>query len=448
MEQQYTTRTTCRVCGSTALAPLFSLGVQSVNNFPEDPDNLGVRCPIELELCRECTLVQLKHTAPQELLYTGNYWYASGVTQTMRDALRDVVQAVTDRVPLQNGDIVLDIGSNDGTLLRNYHPALTRVGVEPARNFRESGALDLSVFIPDFWSASRYWKAFAGDLWAEVPPTPYAKVITALGMFYDMEDPGAFVRDVAEVLAPDGVFVAQLMCLQNMLNLRDVGNLCHEHLEFYSRRSLDRLFGDAGLEIFDIETNRVNGESYRLWVRHRNSPVQAPGGAAARLAAARAAEVGLDDPARYAQFYAALDGNRQKTMDYLRRAKAEGHRIWILGASTKGNCIAQWYGFDPQLIVAAAERSPSKWGRYMVATGIPITSEDGFRQANPEIAVLLPYTFKEEVIRREIQWLMGGGRLLVPLPEPHVVTVDPKDMARRKDWTPPDRMPLLHCEVL
>src|SRR5690554_5554884 len=138
----YTTRETCRICGSEDLVPLFSLGEQYVNNFVSKEDiTTGPKAPIELELCKNCTLVQLKHTAPQELLYTRHYWYKSGVTQTMRDALRDITKSIENLVDLSLGDVVLDIGSNDGSLLRSYEaPGIVRVGVEPAVNLAEEGA--------------------------------------------------------------------------------------------------------------------------------------------------------------------------------------------------------------------------------------------------------------------------------------------------------------------
>ena len=229
----------CRVCGSSNLTFLFSLGSQYVNNFilpGQLQDHL--KAPLDLILCENCTLVQLRHTAPQELLYRGYYWYKSGVTDTMRTALADVVQSIENQVELQPGDIVLDIGSNDGTLLRSYTiPDLCTVGVEPATNLASEGCVGLTHFIPDFWNLSSYKKAVGNK----------AKVITAIGMFYDMEDPNEFISDAAAALRDDGLFVAQMMCLKSMIDQNDVGNICHEHLEYYSFASLEYLFKKNGL---------------------------------------------------------------------------------------------------------------------------------------------------------------------------------------------------------
>ena len=261
----YTTRETCRVCGSTNLTPLFSLGEQYVSNFVDQHAiNFGCKVPIDIELCNDCTLVQAKHTAPQEILYARHYWYRSGVTDTMRTALRDITRTAERVAGLKAGDVVLDIGSNDGTLLWSYCvEGLIKVGVEPAKNLVEEGAVGVDIFYNSFWGYEQY-----SIILKQKTIYSKAKVITAIGMFYDLEDPNQFIRDVAKALHPDGVFIAQLMCLKNMINLNDVGNLAHEHLEFYSIQSLAYLFGKYGLEIDDLEVNDVNGESYRLYVRH------------------------------------------------------------------------------------------------------------------------------------------------------------------------------------
>lgn len=214
-------RSTCRACGASSLTPIFSLGTQYVNDFPLPADMYKApRVPITLDLCNECTLVQLRHTAPQELLYTRHYWYRSGVTDTMRAALRDITATIEDLVDLRAGDVVLDIGSNDGTLLRSYSvPGLHTVGVEPATNLAEEGAKGVKTFINDFWPSAAY-------------TCKPAKAITAIGMFYDLEDPNPFIAAIADNLSDDGLFVAQLMCLRNMVELGDVGNFAHDQLDW------------------------------------------------------------------------------------------------------------------------------------------------------------------------------------------------------------------------
>lgn len=425
---EITVRTTCRCCGSDNLTELFSLGEQYVSNFVEKSEVLnGIKCPITLQLCNECTLVQMKHTAPQELLYTRNYWYRSGTTDTMRKSLKEVTEAAERVVPLRSGDIVLDIGSNDGTLLRSYKtPGIITVGVEPAKNLAYEGSRGIDVFINDFWSAEAWYEAtHLGGTLERPKAVAVTKVITACGMMYDLEDPNQFVGDVAKVLAKDGVFIAQLMCLKQMLEIGDLGNLAHEHLEFYSLVSLSKLLDKHGLEIFDIEENKVNGGSYRLFIRHNGSGVGSAGPGIYHLSVIKysALENGmrLHDPLSYNWFMETISYSREKCVSFIRSEVAKGKKVWVYGASTKGNVILQFFGLDTMLITGASDRSPTKHGLCMVGSGIPIFSEEVAREANPDYFLVLPFAFIQEFQVREEEWLRGGGKFIVPFPTPMLV---------------------------
>jgi len=412
----YTTRETCRVCGSKDLTPLFSLGEHYVNNFVDkDREGEGEKCPIELELCNNCTLVQMKHTAPQAILYERFYWYRSGVTQTMRDALMDIVGSVILkgglRTTLGIGDTVLDIGSNDGTLLRYYPEDIETIGVEPADNLQEEGAKGIDFLIHDFWSFESYTKAMGYKK---------VKVVTAIGMFYDLEDPNKFIGDIAKVLAPDGIFITQLMCLGDMFKRNDIGNLAHEHLEFYSLCSLEYLFSKHGLEIYDIEFNNINGASTRLYIRHiENTLPPRPEGGKQRVKQA------FDYDRRYAGtefftlFFEDIEDNKEKVVWFIKKEVDKGKTVWVYGASTKGNTILQYYGLDTKHITGAAERSPEKFGKYTVGSMIPIVSEVEARAAMPDYFLVLPYAFIDEFVEREKDevWRKTGGKFIVPLPE-------------------------------
>lgn len=437
----YTTRTTCRVCGSADLTSLFSLGEQFVSDFVNQEDiHKGHKCPIDIELCNNCTLVQAKHTAPQDFLYSRHYWYRSGVTKTMRDALRDVTRAAESYVNLKPNDIVLDIGSNDGTLLRSYthlppdHPKrnlqyLIRVGVEPAINMIEEGSDGIDLLVTDFWSWEAYAKAYIDQFLDDSTPqedVPKAKVITACGMFYDLEDPNQFIGDVAKALAYDGVFIAQLMCLKQTLDKGDVGNFAHEHLEFYSLKSLQYLMNKHGLYIFDIEENNVNGGSYRIYVRHMGQSATIHSKdhkGILRVATAVDQEFKLHMPDSYVGFRSELISNKRMVVGFIRDKVAYGKKVWVYGASTKGNVILQYYGLDNFLIEGAADKSPEKLGKYTIGTGIPIVSEEQARAAMPDYFLVLPYSFLDEFVEREKDqpWRVNGGKFIVPLPEFKVI---------------------------
>lgn len=443
----YSTRTTCRACGSADLVELFSLGEQLVNDFPAskpcqcakdvghgvaadypikitcplcggDP-RLSVVVPITLDLCRNCTLVQARHSPPPDLLYRRHYHYRSGVTDTMRAALADVAEACQRAVDLKPGDVVLDIGSNDGTLLRCYSDTLTRIGCEPADNLatpENYRGLDL---VHDFWPFTSGRPGFK------------AKIVTAAGMFYDLEDPNPFIADVAKALHPDGVFVAQLMCLRQMLRQNDVGNLAHEHLEFYTLKSLCRLFAKHGLLIYDVEENDVNGGSYRIFARHVKPPLEEkPQIVLKALHAEKRAGLGEDAVEETVKLWFLNQQEiKERLVSFLRREVAAGKRCWVYGASTKGNSLLQWWGIDARMIEAAAERDPAKWGRHTV-NGIPIVAEANFRANNPDYALVLPFAFLNEMVERERDWLMGGRQFIVPLPQPRRLWIDSEGLRK------------------
>jgi NDP-4-keto-2,6-dideoxyhexose 3-C-methyltransferase len=225
-------------------------------------------------------------------------------------------------------------------------------------------------------------------------------------MFYDMEDPNQFVADASAILAEDGVFVAQLMCLRPMLEKNDLGNICHEHLEYYSLESLKVLFERNGLEVFKLEENDVNGGSYRLYCRKYRS-----GSIPLRD------NFGMRD---YMAFYQRLQTYRDECVAFIRGEVAKGKRVYVYGASTKGNTILQYYGLDHTLITGAAERSPEKWGKYTVGTLVPIVTEEEARQ-HADYFLILPWAFLDEFLRREEPWRARGGRFIVPLPEFRVI---------------------------
>ncbi|MGB7079679.1 MAG: methyltransferase domain-containing protein, partial [Xanthobacteraceae bacterium] len=321
---------------------LVSLGNQFINDFPSTPADKGRngQCRLDLVVCDRCSLIQLRHTAPQELLYSRHYWYKSGINDTIRNDLREIAESASRLVKLRPGDVVLDIGANDGTLLSNLKGAAIRVGCEPATNLQPELRGNVEHMIGDFWNRDNYERLGLAQ----------ARIITAIGMFYDMEDPNQFIRDAAAVLAPDGVFVAQLMTLKSMLENNDLGNICHEHLEYYTYQSLKYLFESNGLEIFELTENVINGGSYRLFARHK------------KIGSINYDEtVSADDLVPFMQ---RLDCQRDLCVDYIRKSVADGKKIYVYGASTKGNVILQYYGLDSTLIQGAADRNPAKWGKY------------------------------------------------------------------------------------
>lgn len=393
----YTTRTTCRLCGSSRLDEIFSLGNLYVSTFVEHKgDNIG-KAPLTLIYCEDCTLLQLKDTAPQELMYSKHYWYRSGISPVICNDLKEITKVAQERVPLSKGDIVLDIGTNDGTMLKYYPADVIRVGCEPADNLIEAVKKVTSHVIHDFWSYGE-WKKMFGE--------KKAKIITAIGMFYDMEDPNQFIRDAAKALHKDGIFIAQLMCLRPMLETNDLGNVVHEHLEFYSYESLVYLFEKNGLEIFKVEENTINGGSYRIFARHFD-----------KGSIAYPEKFTKQD---YLDFHERIKKIKKECVAFIKQEVKKGKKIYAYGASTKGNTILQYFGLDTSLLSGIADKSKEKWGKYTVGSWIPIVNEQEARE-KADYFLVLPWAFFETFYQREKEWVQKGGKFIVPFPHFRIV---------------------------
>jgi len=400
-------RTTCRSCGGGRLAEVLDLGNRFVSGFPDLPGGANLpRVPLDLLLCTECSLLQLRHTVPSEWLYL-RYWYKSGVNAAMCRALADITRSASAFSGLANGDSVLDIGCNDGTLLRSYAvPGIRRVGFEPAENLAGEASLGTDWIIPGFFSAL----PLAGEQF---------RVITSIAMFYDLEDPNAFVADVARLLAPNGVWVIEMHYLPLTLARNAFDAVCHEHLEYYSLESLEPLLARHGLVAADVETNETNGGSFRVYVVHADSPAAWLAARRARIVAMRAEEESraLDRPETYVEFGRKIRGIGARLNLWLARERAQGKEISVYGASTKGNTLLQVFGIGSPLIRSAAERNPEKWGKYTVGTWIPIVSEEEAR-SHADDFLILPWHFLPEIRKREREFIARGGKLVAPLPEP------------------------------
>jgi NDP-4-keto-2,6-dideoxyhexose 3-C-methyltransferase len=405
------TRTTCRLCESKHLVEVLDFGNPFVSNFADVPDATNwPRVPLELVLCADCTLLQLRHTTPSDWLYR-HYWYKSGVNGAMRVALADITRKAAEFVALRRGDRVLDIGCNDGTLLRSYEtPGIERVGFEPAENLAREASLDgANRIINDFFSAG----PVAGEQF---------RIITSIAMFYDLEDPNAFVADVASVLAKDGVWIIEMYYLPLTLMRNAFDAVCHEHLEYYSLRSLEPLLTRHGLEVADVETNEVNGGTFRVYVVHRGSESAGVFERWGRVEGARASErrLALDQAVTYEEFSARVRRVGGRLRAFLQKERARGKEIAAYGACTNGNTLLQVFGLDQHLIRSAAERNPEKWGKYTVGTWIPIVSEAEAR-AHADYFLVLAWHFLADIRSREREFLERGGKLIAPLPEPRVV---------------------------
>lgn len=409
-------RDTCRVCQG-ALISILSLGDHYVSDFPSPDAPNGAQAPLELTLCQNCQLVQLRHTVPAETLYR-NYWYRSGTNQTMRNALADIAHTAEQLMRLRNGDAVMDIGCNDGTLLAAYRtPDLYRIGFDPAENLALYSRAEAEKVVTGFFGAEAFDSD--ADICGRRP-----RVVTSIAMFYDLEDPDAFVADVKRVMHPDGLWIVQMSYLPLMLKTNELGNICHEHLEYYSLQAFEYLLRRHDFEVVDVALNDVNGGSIRAYIRNRGADQTAFGDATYRQLATRRVKelradeerLGLGELRPYSDFGFRVDRIKNDVVGFIREQVGRGKRVYVYGASTKGNTVLQYFGLDRTLITAAAERNPDKWGKVTVGTRIPIVSEQVAREAKPEFFLVLPWHFVDEFQEREREYLLTGGRFILPAP--------------------------------
>ena len=415
------TRTTCRICGSPELTPVFDLGHQNIAGaFNRPGEELPVQreIPLELVWCDmtrdqdACGLLQTRHTVPPTLLYN-NYWYRSGVNRTMTEHLHELAQKAEEIVGLEPGDLVVDIGCNDGTLLDGYKTeGLRHLGFDPSDVAKYAVEKGYDVE-PGLYRHERF---------ARRSPDQKAKVVTSIAMFYDLEEPGAFVADAAQTLAEDGIWIIELHYLPMMLERNAFDAIVHEHLEYYSLAVLERLVGDAGLEVVWADTNELNGGSIQLFIAKRGKR-HISEDAEQRIQQLRVKEfeMALDSPEPYLEFADRVGRVRDDLATLCRKLVDEGKTIHVYGASTKGNTILQYAGLDHTAIPYAADRNPDKVGSETIRTKIPIISEEESRAMNPDYYLVLPWHFLDEFIEREQDFFAAGGRFIVPLPEVRVI---------------------------
>ena len=415
-----THRKSCRICGSASLRTVIDLGPQHLQGSfvkagVESPPMR--RIPCVLVRCdptadeNACGLLQMQHSVPPEVLYS-SYWYRSGTNQTMRDHLSGIVRSALKLVRVKRG-AALDIGCNDGTLLRNYPRTWRRIGVDPADISRD--VKDGVQVVQDIFPSAELNHRF---------PKLKFDVITSIAMFYDLENPVGFVRSIQESLAPDGVWIVEMSYMPLMLEMNSYDTICHEHLEYYSLSVIENILRRVGMKVFCAEINDINGGSIRCYVKHASSIAHKQDEWLAGLKKLRQSEfdLELDTDKPYNMFQDRINLHRDQLVALLKRLKREGKRIHVYGASTKGNTLLQWCNLDNRIIDCAAERNPDKYGAFTLGTDIPIVSEADSRAMRPDFYLVLPWHFKEEFMRRETATLEKGTGFIFPLPTIEVIT--------------------------
>ena len=410
----YTTRNTCRLCEGQ-LNDIISLGNIYVSTFLDTYDAEGAKIPLDLVSCDLCGLVQLRHTTSGKVMYD-DYWYQSGLNSSMVSALQDIVSNVLDRIHLSDNDIVVDIGSNDGTLLSFYPRYLQKIGFEPS-NLATVDKNKCNTIVNDYFTKETY----------EQISNKKARVITAIAMFYDLENPHTFVQDLYDILDDDGIIVIQMMDLLSMMKFNDFTNICHEHLEYYTLKLFEEVLAAHNLQIFDIEYNKVNGGSLRAYICKIGKRIKP----ARVIEAIQVETIYFEELGNLGEYLKnMIEDVKTKVVTKVNEINTEGKTVAVMGASTKGNTVLQYFGLTPKDIIHAAEVNPDKFGKYTVGSGIPIISQQESMRHFVDYYLILPWGFIDNFVERNKEYLMSGGAFIVPLPQPRVITMDAEGNTR------------------
>ena len=401
--------------------PILRLGEFYVSDFVTEQPKDRKKYSLDLYVDENLQAVRLKDVAPAETMW-GQYWYRSGINASMTKELSRIVTEITDRVKLNDGDVWLDIACNDGTLLKAVPDNLTKLGIDPADDSYHAESSKVAKVAQTYFNKAAY----------DGLTDKKAKVVTCIAMFYDLDDPAPFVKDLYEVMDDDGLLVLQMSYTPLMITQLAFDNICHEHTYYYSLASIGLLFQDHGFRLVDASLNDTNGGSMRVYLQKATAKPSSFGSRPLRDVCnmrlrgilEHEAHFDLRQPEMWQEFGERLIQLRSHVVNFIEGAIYDGKVVWAYGASTKGNTLLQYFQLDREKIIAIAERSPYKYGMRTIGTDIPIVSEERMRDAQPDYLLILPWHFIDEFMEREREYLEKGGAFIVPCPEFRIITKD------------------------
>lgn len=402
----------CRISGSTNLLTVLSLGEQCLTGvFPKTSSEPVTKGPLDLVWCPDSGLLQLKQSYSLDEMYGDNYGYRSGLNRSMVVHLTNKIAALERLVDLSASDLVIDIGSNDATSLKAYSGRHRKVGIDPTgKKFAQYYTDDITL-LPDFFSAQLFRATFPHDR---------AKIVTSIAMFYDLENPMAFVRDIESVLADDGVWHFEQSYMPSMLRTHSYDTICHEHLEFYSFKVVKNLLEACGMRVVDVQMNAVNGGSFAVTACKKGAAYRSNVPVIDWMLQ-QEDDMGLDTPRPYREFEEKVFKHRKHLTGLIDAILSDGKTIFGYGASTKGNVLLQFCGLTAKQIPFVAEVNEQKFGCFTPGTHIPIISEKAAHAMKPDYFLVMPWHFKHTILEREKEFLARGGKFIFPLPEIEIV---------------------------
>lgn len=406
----------CRICNGIKMTDVIDLGDQVITSrFPDFGSFDTPKTPMTLCLCSDCGLLQLRHKIVQNELYEHEYGYRSGISNTMREHLKDYQQDILSKIQLKKDDIIVDIGSNDSTMLQFYDNIYKRIGIDPTGKqfFEYYGDVEL---IPDYFTKDNFQNVY-GD--------KKCKIISSISMFYDLPQPVQFAKDIYDILDDDGIWTCEQSYLLSMLNQNSFDTICHEHLEYYSLHQIKLIADMANLKIIDISFNSCNGGSFRIYFAKKNSNKYYECTELIEKILKEELDKDILNTSVYSDFMHNCNKEMRKLRNFINIVNDNQEDISLYGASTKGNCLLQYANITDFDIQYAVERNPKKIGK-MTSTGIEIIGEDTMRENPPAYLLVLPWHFRSEIIEREHEYLKNGGQLIFPLPNFEIYSLKPK----------------------
>jgi hypothetical protein len=407
---------TCRICKNSNLDDVIDLGEQIITSrFPVYGDYSTPKTNITLSLCNDCGLVQLKETTSPEEMYEYEYGYRSGISNTMKLHLADYQKEIISLVNLKDGDVVVDIGSNDSTMLQLYSSNLRRIGVDPTGKQFKYYYGDVEL-LPNYFTYENFTNEF-GDI--------KCKMVSSISMFYDLPDPVQFAKDIHDVLEDDGIWTCEQSYLLTMLKRNSIDTICHEHLEYYALHQVKEIADRSGFKIFDVKFNECNGGSFRIYFAKKTCDLYVENTELINNILQDEINLDIKNKETYTNFIKNCDIEVNYLKDFINTVNKNGQKVYVYGASTKGNCLLQYANLGENDMKYAVERNTQKIGK-MTNTGIEIISEEKMRENPPEYLLVLPWHFRDEIIVREKSFLENGGQLIFPFPHFEIVSSKPK----------------------
>ena len=401
----------CRNCKNTELFDLFSLGkISFTGRFPNTIRQNVPKAYLNVLMCKKCKLVQLDRNFDLNYLYGKSYGYRTGINKTMTDHVKKIVRKCSTLVKLKSKQYVLDIGSNDATLLNFYANDIIKVGVDPLVNKYKKFYKKINYKISNFFKIKDIEK---------IKIKKKFKIISALSVFYDLRDPNKFIKEIKKILDDKGVFVLEHVDLYYIIKNNIFDTICHEHLIFYSSKIIIEMMKNNGLKVFNHEYNEINGGSSRYYICHSKANFKVSKNIKKVLL--RENLQGIELKKTYKLFFTKILNEKIKLIKLIKKIKNEEQDIHGYGASTKGNVLLQFYNINNKVVNYIADRNPLKWNSFTPGTKIKIISESQSRKIKPHFYLVLPWHFKNEILIREKNIRKKGTKFIFPLPKVRVV---------------------------